>query len=287
MGLLDGLIGFVPNLLQSGLDWIGANHQNKLNEQAWMQQQEYNSPANQMARYKAAGLNPNLIYGQGTSGNASSAPVLTSPLAAAGKDLVKNSLNSSKLFSQIELNATQIQKQQQTIENLKTQLELTKTKTDMNEIINRYLPDVKESEIYSRNSGAANALSQVNQRNLLNPLLVDKTQTQSALMRAQIGTNQTQQMLNRGALAVQTSQVAKNLADTMYKKGQTQLLQSTMGELITRATDVNMLTEALRNKAISETDLTKARQVMQEMLNGTYSYDEGLKTLRTLIPGFK
>lgn len=30
----------------------------------WNRQNEYNSPAAQMARYKAAGLNPNLIYGQ-------------------------------------------------------------------------------------------------------------------------------------------------------------------------------------------------------------------------------
>ncbi|AXL15343.1 DNA pilot protein [Microviridae sp.] len=36
----------------------------------WAQQNTYNSPEQQMARFKAAGLNPNLIYGQGNSGNA-------------------------------------------------------------------------------------------------------------------------------------------------------------------------------------------------------------------------
>lgn len=36
----------------------------------WNMQNEYNSPVAQMARFKAAGLNPNLIYGQGNSGNA-------------------------------------------------------------------------------------------------------------------------------------------------------------------------------------------------------------------------
>lgn len=49
-----------------------AKYQNDLNMLAWTQQQQYNTPANQMARFKAAGLNPNLIYGQGNSGNASS-----------------------------------------------------------------------------------------------------------------------------------------------------------------------------------------------------------------------
>lgn len=33
------------------------------------EQNEYNSPMNQMKRYTDAGLNPNLIYGQGTPGN--------------------------------------------------------------------------------------------------------------------------------------------------------------------------------------------------------------------------
>ncbi|AXH76292.1 MAG: DNA pilot protein [Microviridae sp.] len=36
----------------------------------WSQQNDYNSPKAQMARFKEAGLNPNLIYGQGNSGNA-------------------------------------------------------------------------------------------------------------------------------------------------------------------------------------------------------------------------
>lgn len=38
----------------------------------WNMQNEYNSPQNQMKRFQEAGLNPNLIYGQGNSGPASS-----------------------------------------------------------------------------------------------------------------------------------------------------------------------------------------------------------------------
>lgn len=39
--------------------------------QTWNMQNEYNSPQAQMQRFKAAGLNPHLIYGQGTAGLAS------------------------------------------------------------------------------------------------------------------------------------------------------------------------------------------------------------------------
>lgn len=45
-------------------EWILQQNRELLREQL-----EYDSPAAQMARYKAAGLNPHLIYGQGTSGN--------------------------------------------------------------------------------------------------------------------------------------------------------------------------------------------------------------------------
>lgn len=38
----------------------------------WNMQNEYNTPEAQMQRFKNAGLNPNLIYGQGNSGNAGS-----------------------------------------------------------------------------------------------------------------------------------------------------------------------------------------------------------------------
>jgi len=40
------------------------------NLEFWNMQNDYNSPAAQMSRYQEAGLNPNLIYGQGSGGSA-------------------------------------------------------------------------------------------------------------------------------------------------------------------------------------------------------------------------
>lgn len=57
------------------------NTQNTLNQQAfsqnkemWQLQNQYNTPAAQMGRFQDAGLSPNLIYQQGSSGNASQVP---------------------------------------------------------------------------------------------------------------------------------------------------------------------------------------------------------------------
>lgn len=44
--------------------------QNEWNLAQWQRENEYNSPKAQMQRFADAGLNPNLIYGQGTNGNA-------------------------------------------------------------------------------------------------------------------------------------------------------------------------------------------------------------------------
>lgn len=65
--------------------YLGQRQANKTNiklaEQArqhdvsmWNRTNEYNTPQMQMQRFKEAGLNPNLIYGQGSSGEASQAP---------------------------------------------------------------------------------------------------------------------------------------------------------------------------------------------------------------------
>ena len=40
---------------------------NLFNRNEWKRQAEYNSPVNQMARLKQAGLNPHLVYGNGAS----------------------------------------------------------------------------------------------------------------------------------------------------------------------------------------------------------------------------
>lgn len=56
-----------------------ARYQNAWNLEQWNRENEYNLPTAQMARLKAAGLNPNLVYGSGGA-STTSAP---SPRAAA------------------------------------------------------------------------------------------------------------------------------------------------------------------------------------------------------------
>lgn len=61
---------------------IGTNIFNQIGAK---KNREYNSPKNQMARFKEAGLNPHLIYGQGNAGNAAERPEIKD----SGSDAIK------------------------------------------------------------------------------------------------------------------------------------------------------------------------------------------------------
>lgn len=56
-----------------------AQYQYSKDLEMWNKQNDYNSPVNQMARFKDAGLNPNLMYGQGSPGNATQLPKYSAP----------------------------------------------------------------------------------------------------------------------------------------------------------------------------------------------------------------
>lgn len=70
-GLLAAVFNGAQSLLNTHLSNASYNNATKkaykYNMQMWNAQNEYNLPVNQMKRLRAAGLNPNLVYGHGTS----------------------------------------------------------------------------------------------------------------------------------------------------------------------------------------------------------------------------
>lgn len=64
-----------------------AEQANKWNIEQWERENAYNSPAAQMERYQAAGLNPNLIYGQSNTASNIPAAQRAEMQAAPGVDL--------------------------------------------------------------------------------------------------------------------------------------------------------------------------------------------------------
>ena len=91
-----------------------AKYQNDWNLKQWERENAYNLPINQMARLKQAGLNPNLVYGNGTSTQSASSPraadMSVSPYLGASQDLgnaAQAAMSAQNFQRQNELSKTQ------------------------------------------------------------------------------------------------------------------------------------------------------------------------------------
>lgn len=104
--------------------------QNQLNRDwqtdMWNKQNEYNTPYAQMTRLKEAGLNPNLVYGNGSAvGNSTSMASLPS------QGTKRNEPLQAPNFSQMLMQYTQLQKNAQEISNLKKAAEVMDADTEL------------------------------------------------------------------------------------------------------------------------------------------------------------
>lgn len=93
---ISGLFGLLGNKLNYDYNTRLAAQQNQYNIDMWKMQNDYNSPAAQMRRFEEAGLNPALMVGQISSGNASHAPEQVTP---AAPDYSKNLSELAKAFN--------------------------------------------------------------------------------------------------------------------------------------------------------------------------------------------
>lgn len=117
-GGLSSIGNIIGNQLSFGQNKKLADYYFDKNLEMWKIQNEYNSPASQMARLKRAGLNPNLMYGQGNVGNASSAPEYNMPEIKSNFGDLGLSQASQQLFDGLLANA-QIKKVEAETENIR------------------------------------------------------------------------------------------------------------------------------------------------------------------------
>lgn len=103
-----------------------ARTQNQWNLEQWQRENDYNSPTAQMARFRAAGLNPNLAYGQMSNG--ASSPTLTSGAASSPTDM--SAIGNKRNFGQAMQEVLGLEMQKAQIEAIKAGTEKTKADTD-------------------------------------------------------------------------------------------------------------------------------------------------------------
>lgn len=111
----------------------------------WAMQNEYNSPKAQLQRFQEAGLNPLLIYGQGSSGLAGnlSAPSSSSPNAKATNFDFKNGMLDYIAFKNQSAQTDNIIKQSKFIES-QTRLNDAKTNTELMKEIGMVLDNARK-----------------------------------------------------------------------------------------------------------------------------------------------
>ena len=68
--IIAGGASLIGNALNSVSNKVTSDDNRQFALDMWNRNNEYNTPLAQMQRLKDAGLNPNLMYGQGTTGNA-------------------------------------------------------------------------------------------------------------------------------------------------------------------------------------------------------------------------
>lgn len=107
-----------------------AKQQNEWNKQQWQMENRYNSPVAQIQRMRAAGLNPDMMYGGGVSGNLSaSSPDMTSGSPASPVDW--SSLSNKQTIGSTMQQVLQNEMTQAQIENINADTKKQGVETDI------------------------------------------------------------------------------------------------------------------------------------------------------------
>ncbi len=143
----------------------------------WEKQNQYNSPSQQMQRFKEAGLNPNLIYGQMTNSPVIRSTDVKTPDFVAPRLDTSGIGNALMTYYDIKQKDASIKQQEQATELLKQQ---TKGKELENQNLQDSSPYLLEERFQrSRLTGQQvnNIMEDVYNKQLMNPLLRDKVQS--------------------------------------------------------------------------------------------------------------
>lgn len=145
------------SIITSGLNYFFnrklAKYQYELDQQAIDRQNAYNSPIQQMARYKEAGLNPNMIYGSGGSaGNQTEVPRFHAPRVNFENPLqgaISTYFDARlKTAQQEDIEAQALLKQAQTEHEKTKQLE-TLLNIDKKTLDNQWARDTYDMRVHS------------------------------------------------------------------------------------------------------------------------------------------
>jgi ribosomal protein S13 len=140
----------------------------------WNMQNVYNSPSQQMQRFKEAGLNPNLIYGQMTNSPVIRSTDMKSPDFVAPK--LDTNIGSNALMSYYNIKGTEAQIKQQEASTQLIQEQARGKKLENENLIDAspYLLEEKLQSSRLKGKQVDSLIQEIDNKQQLNPLLRDK-----------------------------------------------------------------------------------------------------------------
>ena len=165
----------------------------------WNMQNEYNSPEAQMRRYKEAGLNPNLVYGQSNESpqvksasvdNPNTAPVRVDP------SFIGEGINQYMNVMQAKQNLANMEKQHEVMQSV---IELNKNKA-LTELIR---PDYMQTLIDSTGSKTDLNKQELSQKSELFPSQLSVQQLLVGKIKQEIATSLSSENKNKAQIATE------------------------------------------------------------------------------------
>ena len=166
-----------------------AQKQRDFSESMWKRQNAYNTPKNQMQRLRDAGLNPALMYGQGTTGNAEKAlpyqqaqienlgPAIAQSAAAGAQLSLTNALASKTKAEEANIKEGTILTKEQSAKTIAERLNIDAQKaktiqettnlTTQNEIL-EFTKEIKKLELLRGKKGTLKGDALGNMLEILN-----------------------------------------------------------------------------------------------------------------------
>ncbi|HRC03240.1 MAG TPA: hypothetical protein PLJ18_12355 [Niabella sp.] len=230
MGLLSA-IPIVGQFIDAAIGAYSNNQQNKANQKMVDRQNEYNSPVNQVARLRQAGLNPAMMYGSGSVANTQSqAPQVNKPAPTNFGSAMASYFDAKLKDVQADNAETQARLMQTQIDKLKQDILRNKvgTESDQFDLDNKKL--MQPYQLDASNLRNANSYQNLVKQTIQNSFLKDK---EKLIL---------QDLTSRIANAVQTKNLSmveeelKRLEIQMRQKGTSfsdPIMQRTTAKLLT------------------------------------------------------
>lgn len=242
------------------------NRQREWALQDWHSQNEYNSPRAQMQRLQEAGLNPNLVYGNGTTAGNTTTGVRQSPSSNWQGQAPDVSGITNSLFSGYDLKAKKAQidllETQKTVQANEALLKAAKTA----ESTIKTAKDKFQLEQAQKLSAGVLEMQRLNLDRLSQGIDLDQKRYQLALteqQRRQIETaNNLQEAIQR--IAESKSRVWLNQFEGKRKQAETDKIRKTIS-LMNQDTETRELDLKLKREGLQPTDPTWQRVMLQQL----------------------